>query len=142
MTISTGSIVHDATLMLRSIIGSAIVATGSCLTAYPHKNVVYPFAVLEVNRGPTQILGAWNQGRIMPLRAMVTVYTKDSLTMDAMADKIYDQLRNMQLNGGSGTIGSSLYDFQLIDEHREDEIGRDGIHKKIQVYEYKFVAVP
>ena len=142
MAISTGSIVHDVTLTLRSIIGSAITATGSCYTAYPQRTVNYPFCVLEVNRGPTETLGAYNQARTIPLRAMVTVYTKDSLTMDPMSDKIYDQLRQMQLNTGSGTIGSSLYDFQLIDEHREDAFGREGVHKKIQTYEYKFIAVP
>ncbi len=142
MAISVGSITYDTSLMLRSIIGSAITATGSCFTSFPERATVYPLVTVEVTRGADAGIGGFYEGRYMPLRAEVVTYAKKTKDRDTIADVVYQQLRKMQLNTGSGTTGSALFDFKLVDERHENETGREGIHKCIQVFEYKFVAVP
>lgn len=151
-TISSGSIPHDATLLLRAIIASGTVdpisATRSAkssfvVTSYPTREVEYPIISVLCSPAGTEPLGSNTESFEMGLDFEVRVWARNEVEKDGLLGQVIHQLRTSQKGTTpiSGTESCGLYDMTIGSTANVPEPGIVGVKSAVLPVSYKFQAV-
>jgi len=142
------TLIHDATLYMRSVLISGVTdpisgtrATNEkwVMTTHPERPVRYPY--MEIKAMPLNdfMLGMGATERITPIRYELAIRSKNIKDRDTIWDSVYATLKTETL-ATSGTQFYGLHDFNLDSVVDVDEEGMEGIHHRHGAFTYYYVG--
>lgn len=150
--INSGSIPHDATLLLRAIIASGTTdplsgtrATNGefVMTSYPTRPVQYPIITVLCSPAGTEPLGSNTESVEMSLNFEMRVWARNMKERDELLGGLMNTLRTSQKDASpiSGTEACGLYNMVMGETAPVDEPGVAGVKSMILPVSYKFQVV-
>lgn len=144
--VNTGSVLRSSITYIRSVLASGVTDPISAtrasdssfvVTNFPEKSVNYPIIVISTELGASSKLGLYSEGLKTSLRLSVDIHSKTVKQRDQLSDDVFHHLRTTQ----SGTKSNNLYDLRLLATQSQNEMGREGIHRRTLEFSYLFLNV-
>lgn len=148
-SVNSSTFLADAIILIRDklrsnitdpIVSSRPSTQSFVYTSYPQKGVTYPI-ITVVDRGVAQTrkLGMGSEGTLISLTLEVRIWARNIKERDELFDKVYDYLRNNQLDTG-GLVEAQLFDFTLTSAVNISEPGEQGVKSKVCEIKFLFVC--
>lgn len=143
--VTDSTIIHDATIVLRTIVltvtdplGSRVSNEKFVLTAYPERKVTYPVITIKCNNSSGKRLGMNTDEMVFTLNFEVRIWARNQKEKDQLTDAVIDKIRLAQHTASTGTIANNIYHLAITSCVNVDEEGDASIKSKILsiVYEY------
>lgn len=148
MAVASATLVHDTTIWIRDLLLTKVTDPYSSsrqtnskfvMTAWPTRPVDYPLILVQNTDLETSPLGMQSESEIVRMTFEIDVHSKSTRERDEVSDSVMDVLRSNQLGTGE-SLDQGLFDFKIEGTTNADDPGKDGVHRKIIMITYTYIA--
>ena len=150
MAVNSSTFITDLLFFIKndflSSITDPISATRSAdsrfvMTSYPQRQVQYPLITIKLINQTGTRAGMQTEAMDVTANIEIRVWARNQKEKDDIANQIYKRLRDIQFTANTGTVASSLNEYNLLSAVDLDEPGDNQPKSRILQVRYKFYNV-